>query len=90
MWIPLSYFFLYRFYQSLTTGKCEQQEFTAALYINKMSYQEKTTKRILQLAKEGDFEACIELSSRYRTGTPMLEKNPVMADYWHSEFSISL
>lgn len=30
MWIPLSYFFLYRFYQSLTTGKCEQQEFTPA------------------------------------------------------------
>lgn len=49
-----------------------------------MSYQEKTTKRILQLAKEGDFEACIELSSRYRTGTPMLEKNPVMADYWQN------
>ena len=28
VWIPLSYFFLYRFYQSLTTGKCEQQGFT--------------------------------------------------------------
>ena len=28
MWIPLSYFFLYRFYQSLTTGKCEQRGFT--------------------------------------------------------------
>ena len=35
VWIPLSYFFLYGFYQSLTTGKCEQQEFTPAFSMAK-------------------------------------------------------
>ncbi len=45
-------------------------------------YQELPTKKIIELAKGEDYEACMELSDRYKTGTPLLEKNLVLSEYW--------
>lgn len=47
-----------------------------------MNYQEQSTKVIMQLAAEGDSGACFELSKRYDKGTPLLDKDAELSEYW--------
>lgn len=46
------------------------------------NYQEQSTKVIMQLAAEGDSGACFELSKRYDKGTPLLDKDAELSEYW--------
>lgn len=47
-----------------------------------MNYSEQPTKRIMQLANNGDPNACLELSARYATGTTLLKKDKGKAKEW--------
>lgn len=50
-----------------------------------MRYDELPTKKIMELATNGDTDACIELSERYAKGTPLLEKDAKKAEYWRKK-----
>ena len=49
---------------------------------NANSYEKMVDGTLIELAERDDPEACIELSARYRLGTPTLKKDERLANYW--------